>query len=71
MSGVNTDLVEATNPSDHDTVIEFEHCVADLLQQWRVVWLKIILRWQCITSNDTLRHIFKVERSLSLCPSAL
>ena len=69
--GFGTHFVEATNSGHEDTMIELEHCSANLLQQWGIVWLDIVLRRQRVRSDSTLRHIFELERRLPLRTSAL
>lgn len=36
---------------------EFEHGVAHLLQQWRIIWFGIILGRKSFIANGTLRYV--------------
>lgn len=70
-SGVETYFIEAANSSHHNTMVELKHSIANLLQQWWIFRLRIMLRQQRIRVNWTLWHIFKLERGFSLGASVL
>ena len=56
-------LVKAANSCEQHTVAEFEHVVAHLLQQWRILWLRIFKWWQRITREQALGHVIECYRS--------
>ena len=41
---LSTYFVKATNSGHHDTMIKLKHGIVNLLQQWGILWLSIVLR---------------------------